>query len=138
MPWKWGFQIAVAAGASIAVRAVRDEMDLSIAAGQHAVFGPEPPVALDVFARAELDDSSLMSAARSLTQHAPDISVVVMITGSARRDRDPPGCCRFPAPGFRCCGAELTPRARPGCRRSVPRRCSLLRGWPTCQSCCEV
>ena len=78
------FEIAVAAGASIAVRAVRDEMDLSIAAGQHAVFDPEPPVALDVFARAELDDSSLMSAARSLTQHAPDISVVVMITGSAR------------------------------------------------------
>ena len=82
------FEIAVAAGASIAVRAVRDEMDLSIAAGEHAVFDPEPPMALDVFSRATLGDTTLMSGARRLTQHAPDISVVVMITGP---HRDPAG-----------------------------------------------
>lgn len=78
------FEIAVAAGASIAVRAVRDEMDLSIAAGEHAVFDPDPPMALDIFSRALLGETSLMSGARRLTQHAPDISVVVMITGPGR------------------------------------------------------
>lgn len=82
------FEIAVAAGASIAVRAVRDEMDLSIAAGEHAVFDPEPPMALDIFSRAALGETTLMSGARRLTQHAPDISVVVMITGAFREATD--------------------------------------------------
>lgn len=76
------FELAVSAGASVAVRAVRDQMDLSVAAGRFAVVDPDPPMALDVFSRAELDGVTLSDSARELAKLSPDISVVVMATGS--------------------------------------------------------
>lgn len=76
------FELAVSAGASVAVRAVRDQMDLSVAAGRFAVVDPDPPMALDVFSRAELAGVTLSDSARELAKLSPDISVVVMATGS--------------------------------------------------------
>ncbi len=76
------FELAVSAGASVATRAVRDQMDLSVAAGRFASVDPDPPVALDVFARAELDGTTLADSARQLARLSPDISVVVLATGS--------------------------------------------------------
>lgn len=76
------FELAVSAGASVAVRAVRDQMDLSVAAGRFAAVDPDPPMALDVFSRAELDGVTLADSARELAKLSPDISVVVMATGS--------------------------------------------------------
>ncbi len=57
-------------------------MDLSVAAGRFAVVDPDPPMALDVFSRAELDGVTLSDSARELAKLSPDISVVVMATGS--------------------------------------------------------
>lgn len=76
------FELAVEAGASIAVRALRDEMDLTVVCGEHAAVHPPPHTALDTFSRADLDGWSLASAAGRLVQIAPDVSVVLMLTGS--------------------------------------------------------
>jgi uncharacterized protein (DUF58 family) len=76
------FEDAISAGASIAVRAITDEMDLSIICGEHAVVEPSPHTALDTFSRAELSGLSLADASGMLTRLAPDASVVLLITGA--------------------------------------------------------
>ena len=75
------FELAIAAAASIAVRSLRDEMDLTIVAGQHAAVQPRPHVALDTFARAEPDEEALHVGASRVARLSPDISVAVMVTG---------------------------------------------------------
>lgn len=76
------FELAVSAGASVAVRAITDEMDLTIVCGQHAAVQPPPAAALDTFARAELDGWTLARATGRLNRLAPDASIVVLVTGS--------------------------------------------------------
>ena len=75
------FEVAISAAASVAVRAITDEMDLSIVCGDHAVVQPAPHVALDTFSRAELSDWTLNDAAAKLARLAPDASVVLLATG---------------------------------------------------------
>lgn len=76
------FELAVSAGASIAVRALQDEMDLTIVCGEHVALQPPPHTALDTFSRAELNGWTLVRAAGRLSQLAPDVSVALFLTGS--------------------------------------------------------
>lgn len=75
-------ELAVSAAASVVVRAIRDEMDLSIVCGARAVVHPPAHAALDVFSRAELDEWTLARSTGRLSQLAPDASIVVLVTGS--------------------------------------------------------
>lgn len=76
------FELALSVGASIAVRAVLDEMDLTIVCGGHVATQPPPYLALDTFSRAELGGRTLGEAAAQLSLLAPDASVVLLVTGS--------------------------------------------------------
>ena len=77
------FETAISCGASIAVRAIQDEMDLTVVCGHHAATRPVPYQALDTFSRAAWSDRALSDVIQHLPTLAPDMSVVVMVTGSA-------------------------------------------------------
>ncbi len=75
------FELAISVGASIAVRALTDEMDLTVICGEHAAVQPVIFQALDTYSRAELGDWRLAPATGRLNHLAPDASVVILITG---------------------------------------------------------
>jgi uncharacterized protein (DUF58 family) len=76
------FELAVSAGASVAVRAIRDELDTTVLAGRHPVHDGTVPLALDAFARAELGDSALSTLAARGVRIAPATSVALLVTGA--------------------------------------------------------
>jgi hypothetical protein len=76
------FELAISVAASVAVRALADEMDLTLICGEHAAVQPVPHLALDTFSRAEFDDWRLAPATGRLNQVAPDVSVAILVTGS--------------------------------------------------------
>lgn len=75
------FELAISVGASVAMRALADEMDLTVICGDHAVDKPPPHVALDTFSRAEFGAWDLPGATGKLTRIAPDASVVIFVSG---------------------------------------------------------
>lgn len=109
------FELALSAGASVAVRAVRDEMDLSVACGRFVAVDPAAPVALDVFSRAELDGLTLADSAREIAKLSPDISVVFMVTGA----QSDVGTIRLAASHFAGQVNVLTLRVRAGARAGL-------------------
>jgi len=77
------FELAISAGASIAVRALTDQMDLTITCGEHAAVQPMPHTALDTFSRAGFEGAwSLAKAANRVNQLASDVSSVILCTGT--------------------------------------------------------
>jgi uncharacterized protein (DUF58 family) len=76
------FELAISIGASIAVRALTDEMDLTIVVGDHAAAKPHPALALDTFSRAGFGPWPLAPSTGRLTQLAPDASVAILVSGS--------------------------------------------------------
>lgn len=76
------FELALQVAASIVRRALVDELDLTIICGGHVATQPTPHVALDTFSRAQLDGWTLGEAAGQLGLLAPDVSVVLLVTGS--------------------------------------------------------
>lgn len=77
------FELALSVGASIAVRALTDEMDLTVVCGEHVAVQPPPHTALDTYSRAEAGDWTLARATGQMTRLAPDVSIVLLVTGSA-------------------------------------------------------
>ncbi|MBD3784007.1 MAG: DUF58 domain-containing protein [Micrococcales bacterium] len=75
------FETAVTAAASVAVRALRDDMDVTVVAGAHAVDRVGVARTLDGFARVEPDDTDLPALAARLTGLAPGTSIAVVVTG---------------------------------------------------------
>ncbi|MDO4717885.1 MAG: DUF58 domain-containing protein, partial [Propionibacteriaceae bacterium] len=75
------FELAVSVGASIAMRAISDEMDLTVVCGGHAVDKPPPFLALDTFSRAEYQERDLPGAVGQLNRLAPEASIVVLVSG---------------------------------------------------------
>ncbi|MBM6399866.1 DUF58 domain-containing protein [Phycicoccus sonneratiae] len=75
------FEAAVTAAASVAVRALRDEMDVSVVAGSHAVDRAGVARTLDGFSRVEPDDTDLPTLAARLAGLAPGTSIAVVVTG---------------------------------------------------------
>ncbi len=77
------FELAVSAGASIAVRALRDELDTTVLAGRHPVYDGTVALSLDAFARAELGGAALSTLAAWGARIAPSTSVAILVTGAA-------------------------------------------------------
>jgi uncharacterized protein (DUF58 family) len=76
------FETAISVGASVAVRALIDEQDLTVLAGAHALPSALGQRVLDTFSRAELADHGLRDLATRAARIAPDTSVALLITGS--------------------------------------------------------
>jgi uncharacterized protein (DUF58 family) len=77
------FETAVSAGASIAARAHRDGVDLSMLCGEHAVTGRGLEGVLDACCRIETGDSDPILAAREALRLAPQTSWLVVLSGGA-------------------------------------------------------
>ena len=77
------FETAASAGASLAVRAIRDGIDTTLLVADQATEGEEGQATLDHFAMAQLGqgDDLVVAAARAALM-APDTSFVVLITGA--------------------------------------------------------
>ena len=76
------FETALAAAASIAVRALVDEFEVSLVCGSRASIGTDGQAALDAVCRAEPGGAGLVETARGAAVQAPDTSVVFLITGA--------------------------------------------------------
>jgi hypothetical protein len=75
------FELALSCAASVAVRVIADEMDLSLLCGSMGVAHPMPYLALDTYSRAELEAVNLSQAFTRVADLAPDASMVVAVTG---------------------------------------------------------
>lgn len=76
------YETAISAGASVAVRSVRDDQELTVLAGAHALPAAIGQRVLDTFSRAELGDHDLNDLAARAARIAPDTSVALIVTGS--------------------------------------------------------
>ena len=77
------FETALSAGASVTLRALADEMDTTVICGDHTAVQPAPHLALDTYSRATLGTHTLQAATGRLNTLAPDVSVVVLVTGES-------------------------------------------------------
>lgn len=77
------FETAVSAAASIAARAHRDGVDLSMLCGEHAVTGRGLDGILDACCRIETGSSNRVQSAREALRLAPQTSWLVVVTGGA-------------------------------------------------------
>ena len=75
------FESAMSVAASIAVRAVLDEFEVSFVCGQTASTGNSGHLALDAVCRAEHGHTGIVMAARRATQVAPDCSLLFLLGG---------------------------------------------------------
>ncbi|MDR7251758.1 uncharacterized protein (DUF58 family) [Nocardioides sp. BE266] len=82
------FETAMAVAASIAVRAVLDEFDVSFVCGQHASTGSDGYLALDAVCRAEFGDRGLIESGRQASTLAPDTSLAFFIGGNRSQFTD--------------------------------------------------
>jgi uncharacterized protein (DUF58 family) len=79
------FETAMAVAASIAVRAVLDEFDVSFVCGPHASVGSsgaDGHLALDAVCRADLGDRGVVESGRQASIMAPDTSLAFFVGGS--------------------------------------------------------
>lgn len=91
------FEIAVSGAASIAARADRDGVDLSLLCGEHAVTGRGLQAVLDACCRIELGFSNPAQSARNALRLAPETSWLVVLTGGGA-DADLAGVLRAGLP----------------------------------------
>ena len=88
----WGdpedFETAMSVAASIAIRAVLDEFDVSFVCGDHASSGADGHLALDAVCRAGLGSTGLVATGRRATSVAPDCSLLFLVGGSETRFTD--------------------------------------------------
>ncbi|MCW2822203.1 MAG: hypothetical protein JWQ67_2044 [Marmoricola sp.] len=91
------FEIAVSVAASIAARADRDGVDLSMLCGEHAVTGRGLDGVLDACCRIELGSSNPAQSTRNALRLAPETSWLVVLTGGAA-DPALPGVLRAGLP----------------------------------------
>lgn len=77
------FESAMSVAASIAVRAVLDEFDVSFVCGSHSSTGASGHTALDAVCRADFGDVGIVDAAQRATDVAPETSLVFLVAGAA-------------------------------------------------------
>jgi len=85
-PEAWGdedqFETAMSVAASIAVRAVIDDFEVSFVCGDHATSGETGSRALDAVCRAEPGRRGLVAGGRDAARMAPDTSLLFLIGGT--------------------------------------------------------
>lgn len=82
------FETAMSVAASIAVRALLDEFDVSFVCGSTASTGNDGHLALDAVCRATTGDVGVVKAARRATHVAPDCSLLFLVGGPASEFSD--------------------------------------------------
>jgi uncharacterized protein (DUF58 family) len=76
------YETAISVAASIAVRVVQDEQEITALAGTHIAGSGAGRRILDTFSRAELTGNALLDLARRALRIAPDMSNALLITGA--------------------------------------------------------
>jgi uncharacterized protein (DUF58 family) len=76
------FETAIAAAASVAVRAIRDEIRTTVVVGDHVVAEGTPARTLDGFARAQQQRVGLARTAADAARAAPAASIALFVTGA--------------------------------------------------------
>jgi len=103
------FESAMSVAASIAVRAVLDEFEVSFVCGQTASTGANGHLALDAVCRAGHGRTGIVVAARRATQVAPDCSLLFLVGGPGTEFTDMlRGAAAFP-PGVRRYAIAIDP-----------------------------
>jgi uncharacterized protein (DUF58 family) len=77
------YEMAISAAASVTVRALLDEQEITVLAGDQAVPSGAGRRVLDAFSRAELATHGLSDLAARAARIAPDTSIALIVTGSA-------------------------------------------------------
>lgn len=75
------YELAISAAASLSLRALQDEQEVTALAGAHVADSKAGLRMLDTFSRAELDHHGLVDLARRAVRIAPDASIAVLVTG---------------------------------------------------------
>jgi uncharacterized protein (DUF58 family) len=78
------FETAVSVAASVAVRALRDEMELTQAVGPLVQARPQKHSALDLYSRAGLGEEPVGTSCARLARTSSGVSSVVLVTGPRR------------------------------------------------------
>ena len=76
------YELAISAAASVAVRSIQDEQEVTVLAGSHAVPASLDRRVLDTFARAELDGHGLRDLTARAARMAPNTTIALLITGA--------------------------------------------------------
>jgi len=103
------YETAISVAASIAVRAMLDEQELTVVAGSHAVPAVTGRRVLDVFSRAELGSHTLLDLSGRAARIAPDTSVAVLITGPRSSYADVHRASLHFPPEVRVLGVQIDP-----------------------------
>jgi len=77
-------ELAMSAGASVAIRAIRDETETTVVAADQLAASRLGRRALDAFARAGVTAAPLAELVASGLRAAPDVTNALLVTGSAR------------------------------------------------------
>ncbi|HEX6150939.1 DUF58 domain-containing protein [Nocardioides sp.] len=75
------FELAMSVAASISIRALVDEFEVSFVCGEHAVSGGTGPFALDAVCRAEQGRRGVVSGGHDAARMAPDTSLLFLVGG---------------------------------------------------------
>lgn len=119
------FELAVQIAASISSRAITDAIDLSQACWPHLLPATGGQRARNIYARAEWGPASPMAGATALARAAPNISVAVIVTGSAA-DAD---VITRTAAAFPAGTASITVRTKPGVHLQRQRAAGRILLW---------
>lgn len=106
------FEDAVTAAASVAVRALRDEMEVTVVAADHAMDRVGIVRTLDGFARVTPAPTTLPVLAARLTTLAPSTSIVVLVTGGDTPFRELQRASAQFGPHVRTVVVRLAPQER--------------------------
>lgn len=108
------YELAVSAAASIAVRTMLDEQDLTVLAGDHAATGTAGRQVLDTFSRAELGAQGVGALTQRAARMAPDTSTALIVCGPQRGFGDVQVAATHFAPEVRVVVLRVDPQSRTG------------------------
>jgi uncharacterized protein (DUF58 family) len=82
------YELAISAAASLTIRVVQDEQEVTVLAGEHVAPSATGSRVLDIYSRAELATHGLTDLARRANRIAPDLSTVFLICGANTSPRE--------------------------------------------------
>ncbi len=111
-------ETAISVGASVAVRAHRDEQDVTVVCGRYTVTDGTAQRTLDTLARVEPGEADVVAMATTAATVAPDTSVVLIATGPGREFVDLQRCAAQFGPEVRTVVVVVDPEAGRGIRHA--------------------
>ncbi|GIG57803.1 hypothetical protein Lfu02_21750 [Longispora fulva] len=108
------FEIAISAGASIAVRALQDELDTTVLIAGHVAHEATEHRVLDTCARAELGSTRLAELVARGLRIAPETTTALVVTGAAPAFADVRRACAQVPPELRTLALRVDPAAPAG------------------------